>query len=207
MAILKKKEFAKRCGLTTSNITTYAKRGKLVLSGKKQDQLDLDNALNRDFLADREAKLADSAGSPPTSAAKQPTKKADSPPVDVDDSGQTSLHTSLFAKQKQAAIAKAEMETKLKALEYQKKKGNLIPTDLVAAIISELGKSFISSFKDGADQFLTEVGHKKKLNAKERAELKGQLVNIINQSTDKAIGMAKNNFETIVNDLSNNAKK
>lgn len=102
-------------------------------------------------------------------------------------------------KDKEAAqLTKVEVETKIKEFEYEKLIGNYLPTDLVRNVITQLGKSFISSYKDGADNFLTEFGHRKRLSAVEIAEMKSQLVILINKSHSFAIRDAKAKINAIL---------
>lgn len=211
MAFLKKSEYAKLCGLTTSNITTYVKRGKVIMSGDLIDDADPNN---KSFLEYRNSINAEKA--PPVTLARAGvTESTDNitttPPEkkkpNTRSTSETVEQQSLFKVQKRAATDKLHIETKLKTLEYNRKLAKLIPTELMSSIIQELGKSFISTYRDGADQFLTQISHKKKLKVKEQAELKGELIDIINDAHSKAIELAKQSMRSVVDELVRNQTK
>ena len=103
---------------------------------------------------------------------------------------------------------KAELDKKLidiaaAELKYQQSIGKYIPTELVLAIISHLGKSFMTTYKEGADVFLTEITHRKAIPGKETAELKGILIKLINKAQEKAVRQSKTQVKNILLEFSN----
>lgn len=101
------------------------------------------------------------------------------------------------------AKAKADLDKKLvdvriAKLTESKLRGDNIPTKMVRDMISALSKSFISSYKDAADRFLIEISHRKRLSSDESAEMKGELVKIINMAHDRSIDAAKIEMKAIV---------
>lgn len=222
MAFHSRQDFAKMCGIKTNELRMYIKRGKVIESGEYfNDQL----PENIDFLNHRqlvmESKLIASAEGyvkpEPVAAVKveveveklkpvfvpkitEPVKRAQLIPVIK---SAPELDGSVYGanlKKAQVSLSKVEIETKIKELEYEKLLGKNIPTEHVKVVITQLGKSFISNYKDGADSFLTEIGHRKKISSTDMAQLKLLLVEIINRSHEKAIEMAKAAVKNIIDE-------
>lgn len=99
---------------------------------------------------------------------------------------------------KESMIGKTQVQTRIEEIKEQKLLGMLIPTELVKSMVLQLNKAFISSFKDGAERFLTEISKAKRLTGGEQAELLKQLINIINESSHKTILESKTQMKIIV---------
>lgn len=215
MALYSKQEFASRCGVATNYLSVQIKRGKVVLSGELVDD---SNEINAAFLQKRTAK-AKILTSKPQVEVKIPSndliyfedshqktpkvpKKESKLPMEVDSSRENLSYASLDREKKLADLLKVEADTTHRKLQIEKLQGASIPTELVKAIISTLSKSLISSFKDGADNFLIEISKRKNLNGEELASLRGALVLIINNASSKAIDESKKRLKNIVNEYS-----
>lgn len=203
MAYFRKSDFAKMVGSTTGNLANDAKRGKVQYSGKYVDD---SLEINMEYIAHRKALLkkrgkaivkvkaiplnkirkADLQNLSPTSTTKQAELKMLKDHEDL--------------RKKRVAADRAE-------LEYEQMIGSSIPTDLVLQVISLLGQTFLTSFNNGASALLDEITHKKKLKVKEKAELKGKLVEIINDSQSNAVAQAQMNIDNIVKAHQNGSNK
>lgn len=198
MALHTKKEFAALCGITTSNLTTYASRGKIELTGGMVDDT---KKINVDFLnyrlqlqKDKETeKHHESKNVQREIDLFSASKPAKTIPEDIDESD-----APLQRKKSLADLEKKLVDIKKAELEYLILKGKHVPTELVRELFRELGQSFQTSYKDGADALLTEISHRKKLAPDEHATLKGQLTNLINQAHKKAIAAAQREVEALV---------
>jgi len=198
MALHTKKEFAQLCGITTSNLTTYASRGKVELTG---DMVDDTKKINVDFLNYR-LQLQKDKETEKQIKSQKVQKEIDlfssSKPADPTPTHTEEFDTPLARKKAMADLDKKLVDTKKAELEYLILKGKHVPTELVRDLFSELGKSFQTTYKDGADALLTEISHRKKLKPDEHATLKGQLTNLINQAHKKAIATAAREVEALV---------
>ena len=105
---------------------------------------------------------------------------------------------------KQAEILLKESQTRISLLKEQKMRGESIPTDMVADLVSMLGRSFQSSYKNGAFILLMEVSQKTKMSPEVEAEAKGLLVELINKSHSNAIKEAKIGIKNILAEVSDN---
>ncbi len=203
MALYSKKDFANLCGIKTNQLSVVISRGNIILTG---DLIDETNAKNSAFLQkQREKQLKISESPIPKESKKENiTESAPVPPVQKFKKKKNDLSIySLDQEIKIADLQKKEVDTRIALLKEEKLIGASIPTDLVKSVISNLSKSMISSFKDGADQFIIEISKRKNLTVVESAELKGKIVEIINMCSSKAISESRKNLKNIIIEFSN----
>lgn len=195
MAYYRKTDFAKMCGLSTGNLANYVRQGKAVYSGKYvDDSLEVNKAflkMRQDLLKKQKKKLDKTVKPIPLNKINK---------ADLQDKNKVSVN-----KQAELKMLKDEQDLRKKKiaadraeLEYKQMVGSSIPTDLVVQLISLLGQSFVSAFNNASSALLDEVSHRKKLKAKEKAELKGKLVEIINDAQSNAVTEARINIDNIV---------
>lgn len=201
MALHTKKDFATLCGLKTKDLSVYIKRKKVIVEG---DFIDDKNNFNADFLlkfSSREKKIVEIVTEPVKIVLPvvEITEKNEKKPAKSRD--KLSAYE-LEREQKIWEIEKKEVDTRIALLKEAKMMGDSIPVDLVKGVVSQLSKAMISSFKDGADNFLIEISKRKGLSGTETAELHGALINIINQSSTNAIIESKKSIKSIVNEYS-----
>lgn len=192
MAQYSKKEFAGMCSMPSKNLATYIGRGAVIVND--QGKIDTDIMMNRDFLRKREEKHGKKT--PETVIEPRPHKPASVKLNAVDADKEI-----IYERKKEyeaRRVDKIEVETKLKELELQNKMGRLIDTDLVRTIIIQLGKSFITNYKDGANNFLMEIAHRKKMSPDELADLRGVQVKLINRFHDAAVNDAIKQLEMVI---------
>jgi UTP:GlnB (protein PII) uridylyltransferase len=79
--------------------------------------------------------------------------------------------------------------------------GEVIPTDLVKVIFNTHSASIVTSFKNGADQFLIEISKFKDLNKSEVSQLRGKLITIINNSVKQAVSASSKSIKSIVDEF------
>ncbi len=202
MALHTKKDFAKMCGMTTGNLSNYAKppRNKVVYSGELiDDQIEP----NKSFLQKRLEVLAH--GKNEIQTPEPLTTKSDNPPgpefkKPVLPSGKEhkaqkpSQDGGLYELDKQKKtleLDKLEQEIEILKKKNEKLEGEYYPTELVKALITQLGKSFISEYKDLTENFIIEIAKKKDLTNEEMGEFRGFLLESMNKSSAKAVSDAK----------------
>lgn len=203
MAYFRKSDFAKKVGTTTGNLANEAKRGKLVYSGKYVDD---QHPLNKEYIKHRRELLKKKGKKIDTKVKPIPLnqiKKADL----VDDSPVSiTKQAELKMLKDEQDIRRKQLAADLAELEYQRKIGSSIPTELVEQVISLMGQEFLNSFNNAASALLDEISHRKKLKPKERAELKGRLVEIINDAQSNAVTQAQMNVDNIVKSIQHGKK-
>lgn len=211
MPFLTKGEFAEKCGIETKKLSVYISRKKVILT--TEGLIDPDNALNVQFFKHQETlggakrlqkyvvdveKTAptevNDVGDKPKKARKSFKKDSDPDKFDI--------RFDLDTTKKQAEIKKIELETRIQEQKQAKMLGQLVPTDLVKSLFAQHFKDVTISFKQAADIFLTEIAKKAKLGRNEQAEMKGQLIRIINNAVEESVIQSKKSVVKMVQDHS-----
>jgi len=208
MAFYKQIEFAELIGKSRGWLSVYINRGNLILSG---DFIDDKIEKNKKFLDKWLAKKNEVNSAPK----KKPIKKNPGPkisePVEVKLKAPNisepievpieSPEDDLDRQKKIAEIRFKNSQIEKNDLQSAKLRGESIPTNMVSGVVSTLGRSFQSSYKNGAEALLLEIAHKAKLSAAMEASFKGKLIELINKAHADAIQEAKTTIETIVSEV------
>lgn len=211
MARLNKKEFGELCGIGVNNVTTYSLRGKIVIG--KDGFIDTTNETNQLFIEKRKSKK-DSPSEPASKTAAKPRAKtyeeiegeSEGEDSDEDSTGIPSLTTS-ERKKKHLETIKIAKEIDLLNLREEKLKGIVVPSELIKPLFLQHNQSIVSEFKNTADEIIRAIAKRKSLNANEIAEIKGELVKIINVSIGKATKASVRSVDIIINDFSDTRGK
>lgn len=97
---------------------------------------------------------------------------------------------------------KLQHEIEMQQAQLNKMAGKLIPTDLVIGLFQQNFKSFIDAFKNGADALLVDIAKKARLSRNDVAELRGQLIKVINSSVDEGVDNSMRTVKNIVDEYS-----
>ena len=187
-------EFAKLIGKSNAYVSTYIRRGKILKSGDVidstvQENIDIMKKLGVHVDAINGATSKRLKKTPTVTKKPQKIEKETSKIVVLDPqpSENSGGQYQLDLDKKEAELEFKQVQTRIKLIEEARLRGELIPVDLVSEMISKLSRSIITSYKDSMDKFLIEVNHRKKMSDKHSAELKGIMVDQINQAHDNAI--------------------
>lgn len=219
MPLYTKKQIADKYLKSPSTVSKSIARGKLVPSG---DYIDSDHPMNAATLKMWQSKMPKDGEdlepkqktrsraktktkSKPKKSTKgrqyaKPVMEALPPPnvsepeINPDNFGDYSLDS-----QKKRAEIHLKLEQRETArLKNQKLRGESIPTDQVRNVITMLGRSFQSSYKNSADQFLIDACHRLKASPEVESLLKGKLIKMVNESHKNAITEAKKSLRSII---------
>lgn len=201
MALLTKSEFSELCGRKSNWLSTYIGRGEVVATGNLiNDTLDL----NKHFLSKHRKtpeieQVKETVAKPVTEKRNDSIKQGD-----------------LFEKQtgSEAVVPFSVSETKLKfldtqkreeeiaklKLDNQKKRGEVIPSELIKPVFLRHNQSITTEFKNATDEILRSFSKRKSLSVNEEAELKGELIEIINSSMIKATNLTVSSIDNIINE-------
>lgn len=184
MSTHSKKEFAELCGLTTRHLAVYIKRKKLIVSDSEL----IDDAVpqNNLFLKNRTTKIK----------RKAPKDKPD--PVKVARDAELKELMAMEKETKRLAMESKRKEQTLLDAKIQKMHGQLMPTDLVKVLFAQHFREVSTSFKQGIDGILSEIGKKARLNGNQVAEIRATMVKIINECVNKSVDNSKKSIERIV---------
>jgi hypothetical protein len=197
MALHKRSDFAKLCGLSTGNLSNYIGRGKVLLSG---DWIDDAIPQNASFLKKWQGKSTPASVVEPSQSVintPPPEITGKSPVVASPDPAKV-LQYDLENQIKKADLEKRQRENRLLQLKIDKLNGILIPTDLVKIVFTQHFKSVTTAFQQAADNLLMEIAKKADLSTNQVAELRGAYVNIINQAVNNSIDESTSHIDNIV---------
>lgn len=192
MALYKNSEFAALCGITTANLFVNIGRGKLVRHDKKH--LDSAHPVNAAFIQKYQ-------GKGPQVMAAAPEKK--DAPSDPGKAAREAELKELMAMEKETKRLAMETKRKEQALldaRIQKMHGQLMPTDLVKVLFAQHFREVSTSFKQGIDGILSEIGKKARLNGNQVAEIRATMVKIINECVNKSVENSKKSIQQVVSE-------
>lgn len=210
MALHRRAEFAKICGITPGNLTNYIKRGNVILSG---DYVDDGIEQNRLFLEKRLAttgkKTVPDESHPtkteeeterPKPNVKPPRyqKESFTTPDPPDD--ETTTLTALSKREKKVNIQKKEEEIKLLRLKEEKIRAQVVPIDKMKDLFRMHTQSILTAQKDGIEDLLINLSGEMRISSEQLARLRGKMVEILNTAIDKAILTTKKNLSSLISD-------
>jgi hypothetical protein len=202
MPKLTKKQFADLCGMPTNRLAIYIQRKKIEV---EDNEIDINNEHNRLFL-EKYAKKESYVSPKKEKKKPEPTVIINLEPETISETPKERTNltlTQLEREKKLADLQKVEVDTRIAKLREEKLMGQNIPTELVKGVVSQMSKSFVSKFKDGAENILISVSKMKGLSNEEMAKLRGELVAIINESIKSSVNDCKKQVSTIVATYSN----
>lgn len=219
MALLSKREFAEeKCGMQTKALSVYIGRGQVVVG---QDGLvDTDNAINILFMQERQAKRQNGHQDPPVTADTVVAAVAEAKPKIKEKVARTGRAAQdreinegvkekmgLDKRMKEIEIEKKQRESQLLKNKQDRAAGKLIPTAIVKGLFQNHFKAVVISFKQGIDQMIVEIAKKKSMNINERAELKREMIKILNGCIDDTIKISKRDVANLVTEYSQTSEE
>ncbi len=201
MALLNTPEFAAAAGVSKAFISTYKKRGIIILG--TDGLYDTKELKNQIFLEKQQAKAA---------VNKKPSDQDPDPVI----TGAVAASESKPATEKPApnpdvlevqAMEKDKKKTDLEILRMKRDKmrGDVVPTDVVKQAIARIFAGFQTNLKQGNENFLNEISKRANLNRNDLAELRQALAKILNDCIDGAVDSAKKELNNIVSEYRKDA--
>lgn len=180
MKKISQKEFAKKCGITLSELANYEERGKVFIS--KDRKVDEGNPLNIVFY-ERRLEIIKS--------------KKDSPEEWIN----------LDKKIKKAQLAKTHVETRIALIKEEKMRGEVIPTELVRILFAQHSKNIIVEFENSLDKVLTILAKEIGMNNEAISKYRGIIKKEINIAVDDTTDKTKEDIINIINEFSEKRSK
>lgn len=200
--IYKRVDFAKMCGCGSNNLTTYFKRGKIIID--KNGLIDTGLKINKDFLEHRQLKMIaeDNAKNMKTEISetkKQRLQKS----VSSDETTMASVNKyDLELHAKELEIKKKEQDIELGKIKIAKAMGKVIPTDLVKSIFAQHFKSVTTAFHQQAENLLDTVSKQTGMKREQLTTMRGELISIVNKAIEDAATESKDSVKNLVNEYS-----
>lgn len=220
MPLYTKKEFADLCKQKTNYLSVQIGRGKVVLNA--EDKIDTKNPINALYLekiygrmdfVPTEHPLAAPAKKPPGKPVKKPVFDPD---FDEDDEGDPDTYsddvtenldnpdinklnyTQLEKIYKFRQGEHLKKRTEREEIEIAKKKGEVIPTELLPPVIVQHNQAFLTEFRNATDKILTDYTQIKDFTVEEVADMRARMLNAINHAAEEATKNSLQSIETIV---------
>lgn len=208
----KRGEFARICGIAPAAVSVNISRKKIVVD--EDDFIDDTHPINKIFVErcharqpKSEIKPSDAVGE--NQALKEPSQekttdneeKTRRPDRKTEvDTEKSDLYRQNFAvdlKKKQSDIGLKETKRAIDEMKLKKMSGRLIDREAAWMIFTQQFKFFSKSFHDGVEGLLTEIVKKSNLNRNAHAEMRAQLIAMINNSVDRAVDDGKKHFSAL----------
>lgn len=179
------------CGITQAAISFSKRKGEIV--SNSSNLYDVENEKNAYFIKKQQAKRPHLK----EKKATETTAINDAEELDLGDLTEESIEA-LDKRKKILDNQKKELEIKLLQFKEEQTKGNLIPSGLVANLISHLSRTFGTTYADQIELFIIEFCHKHKLSSTVSAAMNGELKAMINTAHDKSIQSAKADLKSVI---------
>lgn len=194
--ICKRPEFCNLAGITNANLSTYIKRGKIVLESDGKT-INTERRENKDFL---ESRLKSGKGALATTVVPSPIPTVDVPQYEKQKPSRKVIKASetatiskynLELEKMQAELDKKIVDTRLAEQKLATLLGNNIPIDAVVTIMVTLSKSLITNYRSIIEQDITEVSHIFRIPEKDRVEFIDKSIKKLNAAHERAVLNAK----------------
>lgn len=196
MALLSRKEFAEKCGVSPSYLNNYIRRGKVVLKNNKVDPNDPDN---EDFYYKRI-----NGSEPPPRKEKKPELPTELTPEEKEEQERKRREAD---RRQDATVKKLEAEARLKQLQAAKLSGEAMPLNIAMDIIQQLSQSFITGFNGFCENLVLKISHEARLTKEQTADLRKSILNGMNVSIDNSVEQAKIDLQKMSDEYKSKAKK
>ncbi len=115
-----------------------------------------------------------------------------------DENNDTPTLTNSTKKLKYLDTIKRSKEIEKLQIEIQKKKGEVVPVELIKPVILQHNQSILTEFKNAGDEILRIMSKKYSFSVEDLAFFKGELVKTINNSMSKAIYATTKSIDSII---------
>jgi hypothetical protein len=166
------------------------------------DYIDDGVELNKLFLQKRQKKQAAApAPSPEGSPAPVVQKPAERPPKRPNTASAGTSKSEMLAQD--AEKVRLQNEKLQLANDFMRKKlekvvGESIPTELVKGVISQLGRTYPTEYRNLWEQTLTDIAKRYGMTLEDEAKYKGLGIEGINKASIRAVGEARRELKTLV---------
>jgi hypothetical protein len=206
MALLTDKEFAADCGVDISYLRVYIGRNSVVMADGLIDDTLPKNIKFRETRLLKQAKKEKEVKSERSDEEKMSRYKT------VEISETTDKIPSTVRKKKspdpnftdlkdeKTALEIEKLQEEIEKLQHTNAKlaGDNIPTALVQEVFIRHNKNFVSSFKSGMENWITEIEKKYGLAHEDATHMRGELIENINTWGLEALGETKKDLKLIV---------
>lgn len=197
-----KKAFAELACMPTNKLAVFISRKKVILLGDGMiDDADPRNRLFLEKWRGRTDEPIDETEQAPKEKPVKVTKKnafAGEEEAVIVGTGQT--YTESERQLKYLDTIKRQKEIEKLDIDIQKKRGEVVPSELIKPIFLQHNQSILTEFKNATDEILRIFSKKKSLTVNEVAEIKGEMTSCINEAINKAIASSKKAVQSVIDE-------
>ena len=197
--ICTRKEFTELAGCSVANLSTYIKRGTVLLEPDGKT-IDTNKRENYDFLKRRESmgKMSGSKEVLPTIETPVPQQIKAS--AKLKKAAETTIISkyNLELEKMQAEIDKKYIDIKLSDQKLSTLLGNNIPIEVIKTIITQFSKSIINNYKSFSEQQIREICHQHRISDIDRAKLTTKNTTGLNAIHQKAVNDARSQVKNAI---------
>jgi hypothetical protein len=204
MALLTRKQFAEQCFINTRALSVFIQRKKVVLSNDLIDTEVDDNRYflekKREFKRNKDIKSGVITEETFNERVIDQTKQEVQPQFEFphESAAPISENFKLDSKIKQASLEKTALDIQILQAKRDKITGESVPTTLVKTLITHHAKSIIIAFQNGIDNILVTISKRKGFSSSELGELREEMIDLINASSNESIEISKKTLENII---------
>lgn len=182
------------CGMESNALSVYINpsRGQVIVN--EANYIDTDDPVNDMFLKKRIAKgkAQPMTLSSPAFIPKSSFKGLEDIPSYEESEQRTKYFDSL----------KREKEVEKLKIEIEKKRGEVIPSELIKPVFTQHNTSLLTTFKNATDHILIEFAKIKDMNPQEIAQMRGIMTGAINEGIMAANASTEKQLENIISEYS-----
>jgi len=216
MALLTVKEISERTGIAEKNIHTYRSRKKLVVNDR--GLYDTTNQINAQFINKHTAKLkakqivqdllssetdTDNEDEEPKPKTEKKAKAQD-PKNDKEESLEDGYARRLVLAEllkKERSAEQALLTLQKTQIELDKRRGEVVPSAMIAPLFEAHNRSVIFEFKNLTDDLMRELSSAFELTVDQQANWRKRIVDGINKAIDKSVEGSIRSLENIINEF------
>lgn len=203
MSVLTKAQFAELLKWQTNKLSVYIKRGKIILVN---DLINTETETNRLFLEkymarDESQPSSETFTPPPPNSGGANSGEIKDPENLFSALGIPTYNESLRVLKYRDSL-KREKEIEKLELENAKKRGEVIPSELVKPVFLQHNQSIITEFKNTTEEFLRVIAKKYSITGNDVAEYTGLFTTCINTAIKNATALTSKSVTNIIRDHS-----
>lgn len=198
MAIFSKKEFATQCGISTSYLSVQIKRSKVVLND--EDKIDTSNERNALYL-EKNKKANISLSVDPVQKVQSTVKNVPTSDAPKEDSGEIPSFNVSERLLKYLDTQKREKEVEKLSIEIQKKRGEVIPSELIKPVFLQHNQYILMEMKNADEEMLSLMLHKYDIKSEDVAFLRAEWTKRRNACITNAISASLKGVSSIVSEF------
>lgn len=197
MAFLSKNELCELCNVKVKDFSIYVKRGNVVMNG---DFIDSNNEINKKFIERRKSRFSNEP------KINKTVEQKPLPPPNIQtekiESSEGQTYTESERQLKYLDTIKRQKEIDKLDIEIQKKRGEVVPSEMIKPIFLQHNQSIITEINNRLDEFIRIFSKKRSLTVEEIADIKGNVVEWTNESMNRAILTSVKGIESVIDEHS-----